>query len=407
MNAMTPFIASAALLLAIVTAILLWPLLRSGKTAMGAGRREVNLVIFRDQLAELERDRVEGLLAEADFVQAKNELQRRVLEDVQPEAAFEDRQPAARKTAMVLLVLLPLMAVAGYLLLGNPRGLDPMQTQVRVSPQQMEAMVAQLAEKLGRNPDDADGWVMLARSYKVMGRYAEAADAYARAGTRLDKEAPLLADYADVLSQAQGGNLGGKASELIARALRIDPDEPQALLLAGAAASDRRDFLAAADYWERLLRQLEPGSEEAETLQAAVAKAREVAAQGNKNAARPDKNAAASNAAILGEVTLDGKLADQIKPGDVLFVFARAEGSRMPLAAIRASAADLPLRFRLDDANSLPGGALLSSVAQVSVEARIARAGEARSSSGDLYGVLSDVKVGTKNVRLRIDRIQP
>lgn len=405
MNPMTSFIVGAALLVALVTAILLRPLLQSRKTSPGAGRREINLAIFSDQLAELERDRAEGSLAEADFEQAKNELHRRVLEDVRPEAPADSRQPAARKTAFALLAILPLAAAAAYLLLGNPRGLDPMQTQARLSPQQMEAMVDQLAGKLKRNPDDAEGWIMLARSYKVMGRYAEAADAYAHAGARLDKEASLLADYAEVLSQAQGGNLGGKAGELIARALQVDPDEPQALLLAGAAASDRRDFLAAADYWERLLRQLEPGSEEAETLKAAVAKAREVAAQGSQ--APAGKNSAVGGAAITGEVTLDGKLAGRIQPGDVLFVFARAEGSRMPLAAIRAKAADLPLRFRLEDANSLPGGARLSSVAKVSVEARIARAGEARSSSGDLYGVLEEVKVGAQNVRLRIDRIQP
>lgn len=404
MTAMTAFVASAALFVAVVAAILLRPLLRAPKVSAAAERRETNLAIFRDQLAELERDRAENLLAEADFIQAKAELQRRALEDVRSEAPPAASQPA-RKTAFALLVALPLAAAAGYLLLGNPRGLDPMQAQARVSPQQMEEMVGKLAERLKRNPDDGEGWVMLARSYKVMGRFAEAAEAYGRAGARLDADAPLLADYAEVLSQAQGGNLSGKPSELIARALRIDPQEPQALLLAGAAASDRRDFAAAADYWARLLSQLEPGSEEAQTLEAAIAKAREIAAQPAPKADRP--TAATARLSVAGEVAIDGKLATQIKPGDVLFVFARAEGSRMPLAAIRATADQLPLRFRLDDSNALPGGAKLSAVDKVSVEARIARAGEAKSSSGDLYGVLAGVKVGTQDVRLRIDRVQP
>lgn len=404
---MTPFLAGAAFLLALVAAILLPPLFRPAKTTLiAAGRREANLAIFRDQLAELERDRAEGALAEADFIQAKDELQRRVLEDVQPDAGGGKQQPAPLRTAVFLALTLPLAAAAGYALLGNPRGLDPLQTQVRVTPQQMEEMVGKLAEKLKRNPDDIEGWIMLARSYKVMGRFEGAVEAYSHLGARLETDAALLADYADVLAQTQGGTLAGKPTELAMRALKLDPNEAQALLLAGAAASERRDFSAAAGYWERLLKQVDPESEDARALEAAIKQARQMVAAGD--AGKPDKSGQAEIASsIAGEITLDKKLADRIKPEDVLFVFARPEGSRMPLAVIRTTAAELPLRFRLDDSNSLPGGAKLSAAGSVSVEARIARSGEARKSSGDLFGVADKVRVGTQNIRLRIDQVQP
>ncbi len=397
---MTLFVVFATLLVVATAALLLPALLRKPRSVDAGERREANLAIFRDQLAELERERAEGSLGEADFEQARSELQRRLLEEVQPDAPTAPVKPAGRRTAIVLVIALPLLAAAGYLVLGNPRGLDPMQTQATISPQQIEGMLGKLVERLKQNPDDAQGWVMLARSYKVLGRFPEAAEAYSHAGTLLDADAALLADYAEVLSQTQGGNLRGKPAELIARALQIAPDEPQALLLAGAEASDRQDFAGAAKYWERLLAQLEPGSEEAQTLEAAIAKAREIAGAGAKTAA--------AGPALSGEVSLSPKLAAQVQPDDVLFVFARAEdGNRMPLAATRATVGQLPLRFRFDDSMALTGGQKLSAFKTVSIEARVAKAGTAKTSSGDLFGTVSGVKPNSQNLRLVIDQVQP
>lgn len=397
---MTLFVVFATLLVVATAALLLPALLRKPRSVDVGERREANLAIFRDQLAELERERAEGSLGEADFEQARSELQRRLLEEVQPDAPTAPVRPAGRRTAIVLVIALPLLAAAGYLVLGNPRGLDPMQTQATISPQQIEGMLGKLVERLKQNPDDAQGWVMLARSYKVLGRFPEAAEAYSHAGALLDADAALLADYAEVLSQTQGGNLRGKPAELIARALQIAPDEPQALLLAGAEASDRQDFAGAAKYWERLLAQLEPGSEEAQTLEAAIAKAREIAGAGAK--------AAAAGPALSGEVSLSPKLAAQVQPDDVLFVFARAEdGNRMPLAATRATVGQLPLRFRFDDSMALTGGQKLSAFKTVSIEARVAKAGTAKTSSGDLFGTVSGVKPNSQNLRLVIDQVQP
>lgn len=401
MTSPAAFAALAVLLLAATLALLLPALLRQRKPVSEADRRESNLAIFRDQLGELERERAEGSLSEEDFAQARRELQRRLLDETASAETPASTAPAGRKTAIALVVALPLAAAAGYLLLGTPQGLDPLQTRSVASGQEIEDMLGTLVARLEKNPDDAKGWVMLARSYKALGRFAEAAEAYGKAGPLVDEDASLLADHADALAQAQGGTLQGKPGELIARALKLNPDEPQALLLAGAAAIDRQDFAAAAEHWTRLLKQLEPGSEEAQTIEQAIARAREIAAQAGKNKA-------AAGPALSGEVRLSPQLAGRVKPDDVVFVFARAgEGSRMPLAAVRATAADLPLRFRLDDSMSLAGGRKLSEFKTVSVEARVARAGQAQSSSGDLFGVLDGISPGSSDLRLIIDRVQP
>ena len=405
---MTSFILFAALLIVAVIAILLPPLLRAPKQSAGADHREANLAIFRDQLAELERERDNGALDLADFEQAQNELQRRLLDEVQPRASAPSEARPGRKTALALLVVLPLAAAGGYALLGNQQALDPLQRQARITPQQIEGMVAGLVEKLKANPDDSKGWLMLARSYKVLERFPQAADAYSRAGALVNQDAALLADYAEVLSRATGGELQGKPGELIDQALKIDPDEPQALLLAGAAASERRQFTAAADYWARLLAQLEPGSQEAKTIAAAVDRARAIAAQTASGEPAGKTSVASGSGEVSGEVTLSGEVAGQASPDDVLFVFARPdEGPRMPLAATRARVGDLPLRFRFDDSMALAGGKKLSDFKTVSIEARVAKAGKAQSSSGDLFGTLSGVKPGSQGLRLLIDQVQP
>lgn len=398
---MTAFIILAALLLIALVALLVTPLWRSPRIANRTDQRETSLAIFRDQLAEIEREKHAGTLAEADFEQARHELQRRLLDELPTAEETPAHASGERKTALALLIVLPLAATLLYALLGNRQALDPEQRQARMAPEQIATMVAGLAEKLRQSPNDSKGWIMLARSYKVLERFPEAAEAYSHVGSLLEADAGMLADYAEVLSLARGGDLQGKPGEIIERALKINPNEPQALLLAGAAARDRRHFSAAADYWARLLAQLEPGTAEADALENAISQARSLANQ-------PGKATGDAKGALSGEVTLSGKLAGQARPDDVLFVFARAEnGSRMPLAAIRARVADLPLRFRLDDSMALNGGEKLSGFATVRVEARIAKAGQAQNSSGDLFGALSGVKPGSDKLRLVIDKVQP
>lgn len=415
MSILTSFIAAAALLVLLVLAILLWPLWRGAKpraALANADRQAANLDIFRDQLRELTNDHRQGMLADADFEQARSELQRRMLDDVgaplAPDASTPDSPlPPARKTALVLLVVVPLLAATGYAFLGNPRAMVPAQERSSAQAQQIEAMVSRLAEKLKANPDDPKGWVMLARSYKVLGRFAESAEAYSHGAALVDGDPSLLADYAEALGQANGGKLDGKAEALIAKALALDPAEPQALFLAGAAATDRNDFAAVADYWGRLLPQLQPGSDEAKSLAASVDKAREIVAQ---TQGKPVTKAVEKTHAetVSGEVSLSGKLAAQAKPDDLLFIFARAdEGPRMPLAVTRARVADLPLSFRFDDSMALPGGKMISEFKTVSVEARIAKSGQAQTSSGDLFGSVKAVKPGSRDVKIVIDQVQP
>ncbi len=275
---MTQFAIYAALLVAVTAAFVLPPLWL-GRRPPGdrAERKAANLAIFRDQLAELEREKAEGTLAEADFEQARRELQRRLLEEVEPaigdSAAAAMRGPS-RKTAIALLLLLPVLALLAYGLLGNPKALDPAQTAAapKMTAEQINAMVARLSERMQANPDDMQGWLMLARSYKAMGRYDDAVTAYAKAEKVIDADPELLASYAETIAMASGNGLKGKPSQLIARALEIDPRHPHSLFLAGAAAMEAGDSSKGIAYWEALLPQVEPGSEIDQLLRSGIDK---------------------------------------------------------------------------------------------------------------------------------------
>lgn len=279
---MTTFLVGAALLVFATLALLLRPWWQRQRASRAqATRQALNTAIYRDQLAELERDRAEGSLEEADYEAARQELQRRLIEDSAAEEAVAAPAPA-KASAIAIAVALPVLAIAFYLVLGNPAGLDPKPAQKRFTADEIEQMVAGLAAKLEKEPDNLQGWVMLARSYKVMDRFDEADKAYGRAKALVDTDPGLLADHAEVAAMAADGNLEGRPRQMIEQALKLDPEHPQALLLSGTAAFERGDFKRAIADWERLKKQVPPDSENARVLDSGIAKAKEKLAGAKK-----------------------------------------------------------------------------------------------------------------------------
>lgn len=413
---MTVFLTAAALLVVFTLLLLLRPW-RRRRVDIAATTREINTGIYRDQLTELDRDLAAGTLAEADHAQARAELQRRLLDDASIDEATTTAPSGARTTSLLIAFAVPLLAASLYAWLGQPAALDPMARQ-GATPGEVEKMVAALATRLASKPDDPKGWAVLARSYRVMGRLQDAQNAFARIGAELESDPVLLAEYADVLAASANGNLEGRPLELLARALKLDPDNPMALALSATAAFNRKDISMAATQWERLLKQLPPESEGAKWVIDQLAEIRTAAGRGGA-AQAPATPAAASaavatgastaeGATIRGRVSLAPALAAQVLPTDTVFVFARAaQGPRMPLAVQRARVSDLPLNFRLDDSLAVSPDFKLSSFGEVRVEARISRSGSATPGPGDLIGVGPVVKPGISNLSIQIDQTRP
>lgn len=402
---MSAFFAIAAVLIVVALACVLIPLWGRPGGRMDIAREASNLAILRHQLAELEADRTGGTLSDDQYQQARTELERRVLDEApRPAPAGVAAPRGVRWTAVVLGLALPSASVVLYLALGN---LDALMRPTAggdhtAAPEQVEVMVARLAARLEQQPDNAEGWNMLARSYYVLQRYPEAAKAYAKLIQLVPDNADLLADYADTLAMAQGRRIAGTPLEVVKRALKLDPNQWKALAMAGTEAFDRKDYRSAIAYWEKVERVAPADSDFTKSIGESIAQARELA--GIKAPAAP----VVAGASVKGMVTLSPALAGKADPSDTIFIFARATaGPRMPLAIVKRQVKDLPATFTLDDSQAMAPAMKLSNFPEVVVGARISKSANAAPQPGDLQGQSAPVKVGATNVAVVIDRVLP
>jgi len=424
---MTAFFAIAVFMTAVALALVVRPLLLGRRSHTDVARGASNLGILKDQLAELETDLRAGTISDVQYREAKVELERRVLEEVKSEPADKTTPtPRGVATALVLVIALPLVAGLLYWQLGTPAAFSPEAQQAaaqagaehQFTPDEIEKMIGRAEEKLKANPDDAQGWSVLARTYATLGRYPDAVRAYGELARLEPNDANTLADYADTLAMAQGRSLSGKPMELVQRALKADPNHWKALALAGSEAFNRKDYKAAVGYWERLAAVVPPESEFGQTVKSNIAEAREVGgikapppvakATPAPEPGRAPSAAPASAATIGGTVALSPALAAKAKPDDAVFIFARpAEGARMPLAIVRKQVKDLPATFALDDSMAMAPNMKLSAFPDVVVGARISKTGSAMPQPGDLEGLTAPVKTGSANVAIVIDKVVP
>ena len=376
--------------------------------------------MLRSQRKEIEDDVAAGTLPADARAEALDELMERAAQDLSQAqtAPVSSSGPPRRawRTALGAAFAIPLLAFGLYFIVGNPGAADvtTLDTmKANVDDKQIVAMVDSLARKVRERPDDAEGWALLARSMAALNRFAEAAEAYAHLAKLVPNDAQVLADYADVLAMAQGRTLKGKPYELAQQALRIEPRHRKALAIAGTAALDENDFPTAQRYWQTLGEELPVGSEDAKQVQSVLAEIRARAAQAGKSLpASPAVSAKAPAAAraktVTGSVAIAPELAAQLSGAETLFIFARADkGPRVPLAVVRATARELPMKFALDDSQAMAPGMNISSAESILVEARISRSGNTTAQPGDLVGTSTAVKPGAREVRVVVDRKLP
>ncbi len=274
---MSVFWIVAALMLISALAFLLPPLLWREQQAP-VERDALNTRIYRDQLAELENDLAAGSIRADQFEQAARDLQRNLLEDVS--GVGEKRTAPAgrltgRVTAVTVALAVPILSIVLYLQIDHVR--DNTLAALMApgagdfSPQMM---VQSLEQRLKDNPADGEGWLTLARSYGVLERYTEARDAYAKALLLLGESADLLTGYAEVMVFSNPDRrIVGQPADLLQKALRLNPDHPQALWFAGMAAFQGEDYQSAVTIWRRLERLVPDDAEGVKTIRQGIAEA--------------------------------------------------------------------------------------------------------------------------------------
>ncbi|MDB3945665.1 c-type cytochrome biogenesis protein CcmI [Gammaproteobacteria bacterium] len=376
--------ASALIALAIA---LLAPALLRRPPEPSHSRSSINIGIARERERELRRELQEDVLSEADYDQARAELEINLLGDLdqdQDPGSAVIRTPAP-VTATLLAVLIPLAALGLYLFLGHPGALDPSPglmaqqlTSAQPSTPDVDAMLSKLRERLLERPDDVRGWTLLANALMSTGRYPEAVTAYERL-VQLEPRSPeFLVRLADALAMSNNGSLAGQATQLITEALALDPEQIQGLWLAGIAAEERGEPIQALDFWRRLEPLVVDQPELLSEVRVMIGRASTELQKNQAQMAEPLRIAVSITPDLLGSVTSE----------DTLFLYARVpDGPPMPVAARKLPALPLPRQIILDDrATVMTAGSLLDH-RQLVVGAHISRSGNAMKSSGDLLGM--------------------
>ncbi len=412
----------------VILGLLLWPLLRR-PTVVNVGEQEKRLSVYRQQFVELEQDHRNGVLTDEQHQIARRELERRVLEETgsaELPGAASSLRLSSKAVAVGLAVFIPVVSVGLYGKLGSPSALSASGAPASAgakngerepfSLSEMDALTERLKAKLEQNPTDGVGWALLARAYVELGRHPEAVQIYEKAMQLIPDDAQLLADYADALGVLNGRKLEGRPEALIQQALKADPRNVKALMLAGTVAYNHKEFGRAAAYWEEARANLPPDTDPdaVREIVNGIAEARELGGISQTPApSRPvasDRTPAPAGRSVVisGQVTIAPDLAAKGSPTDTLFVFAReVNGPPMPVSIVRATRKNLPFTFRLDDSTSPMPSRKLSDVGPVVIVARLSKSGEAMPKSGDLQGMSAPVKPGVNTVTVVIDREIP
>lgn len=410
---MTQFILFAGLLVAGALLLLLPPLLRSrNKVPAGAGQTAMVLAVLREQLAELEADLAAGRIDTTTHARSREELERRALEETDAAETQSAEAGPARRWALVLALAVPLLAAGLYARLGNPDGLDPQKVagQHDMSREKFAAMVGTLAAKMEQDPQNAEGWMMLARSWAMLEDFPRAAAAYQHLAGLVPDDADVLADWADTLGAVRG-TLDGEAEALIGKALVIEPGHPKALALAGTVAFRRADYAGAAAHWEKILAVMPPGAQAADGVRNNINEARSRAGLPPLAAAPaampPMRQAAASGASplqIAGRLELDAALRDKVGADETVFLFVRGTAGGPPLAALRFRAGELPRDFSFAGVPLMGGDVAVPE--RVALAARVSKSGNVSGAAGDLEGRVEGLTAQASGVRLVIDKVR-
>ncbi|MEO7255380.1 MAG: c-type cytochrome biogenesis protein CcmI [Casimicrobium sp.] len=421
MNPSLVFIALVVVITALVTWVVLRPLLKR-RVDVSAASVDTNVQAIRVELSEARRDRKLGLLSDAGLVEAERELEARVLsESAQNSAAMTATAPRYKRTAVALGVLLPVLAVVGYAAVGMPVAIVPETVRppqaASAQDQQMTELFKLAEERLNKAPNDVKGWILLARAKASVGMFDAAMHDYEKAVALTPNDSELWSDLADAAAGQSQGKMDGKPLEYINKALALDGKNAKALLLRGTYEMQKNDLIAAEKSFSLAKSQVEPTSGFAQIADNALAeiKTRQggapsiAAANGDTSAiAEPRTSSDAVLATVKFQLSAEARKAANANPGSAtVFLIVRAAGVDRgpPLAAKKISLAQIDQPIMLTAADAMIGGAGLKAGAEVSLQARLSLSGQPAAQPGDWQSGRSTLKLPFAVVSLLIDQV--
>lgn len=417
---MIGFVIAGLVLVLVAVLALLWPLLRARRGGVDDG--------LQTRRKALQGAFDAGVLSREEF-----EAKRAALEAEAPAQTASSAHPGTKRVLVAIAVVVPLAAVGLYTMLGRPdavsisgapataampasSGMPPADAAQKPG-MDMSAAIGSLRAKLDKNPNDADGWLLLGRAYESMGRNADGRQALEKAyGLAKDRPAIEIA-YAEALAlNSPERRIDGKPLEMIRHALQVEPNNQDGLWLLGMSDYQQGRYAEAIASWEKIRVQLGPDSDVLQSVTGMIADARAHLSGGDAAAAATPAAGGASMPAATtagGTLRLRVTLADALRakaaPGDAVFVFAKAVGGPpMPVAIKRLQVSALPADIELGDADAMVPTMRLSNFPKVSVVARVSKSGDASPHTGDLQATPVETATTNANViAVSIDAVVP
>ena len=411
------------ILLLVAIVITIFPLLRV-RQSKSLAYKTSNIQLHEEKLNELNLDLEEDRIDQAAYKIARQELDRELLIDTPVESketatlhytAEAKKYPAL---ALAIAVFIPTISLLVYMQLGMHAEVEQeavAETAAQKSMPSVDQMVAKLEKYLQENKGELKDWVMLGRSYKHLGRYGEAANAFA-AATEIEQSPQVMLEYAEVVALMNGQRFNELARELSLKALVLAPDNVNALWFSGVAEFQFANYRESIKYLSQLSSVASNDPEVDRSIRSYISKAREQLIAAGETVATMDellpavKAAPVANmASIKVDIDISADARKNFNDADVVFVYAKAlKGPKMPLAAQRLTLADLPTTVVLDDSMAMMEGMSLSAFKQVVVSARVTKTGAAIAQSGDFIGQVTVADVTTsEKVTVNIDRLVP
>jgi len=395
-------------LLALALAILLLPLMRAVRGQRAEHRQQQNIKIAREKKSQLQAQLDEAEIDQAAYDSADIDLQTSLALELDSNEVDSEQAPG-KWMAFVVLLAIPVASVLLYLTYGEYRVIENPQLvtaahsqQAAAAPQMtLDEMTTAIKQRLKDNPEDAEGWFMLGKTYMAQQKFDKAITAYQRTFDLVGNEPGVMFSLADALAMQKEGVMLGEPEQLVKRGLEISPQDPTGLWLAGLAAEQRQDYKSAHAFWTRLLplNQGDPASK---------AEIRELIQKLEQH--DPQLTVAVSGGRVLNlSISLSDNIRQLAAPGDSVFVYAKAmDGPPMPLAVKRLSVRDLPAQVSLSNDDAMLPNMNLSAFDRVIVGARVSKSGNPVAQPGDLFVEYEGVDSSNfpSQIDLSIDKIK-
>jgi len=403
----------AILLLIVIALLIVWRIFTVPHNTIGAEneniRQETNITLYHEHLSQLDNDLAEGSIEQESYVQLKAELDKTLLQDAKlsRNSVVEKQKkswmwPVGIAFAIVSFSLYSYMILGAYPQLNSPVAINESDAHSELNPEQMLAFrLQQLQREVKNDPTNSQAWFSLGQAYISAGEFDNAIEAFDRVMKQVGEHAELLGPKAQAMYYKNDQKINSDIQVVIDKALALDSLDASTNILLGMDSFSNRDFAKAVKYWETVLNSGRPGISP-QALMGAVEEAKNQLRMSNDDTslAGGADEIDPSLPRLMVNVSLADNVQNALANGEdkTVFIYAiAADGPRMPLAAVKIKASDLPISIVLDDGQAMTPQMRLSSVDKVHIYAVVSMQGSVGIKSGDFKAQALNIDTQEKN----------